>query len=79
MSVTICMETDVETVVCAAQAKLDRLLPKGNISFKLLWCIIKPGMIVKYTHMASGEAVSILYTIVAAPCLPSLHAELPHP
>ena len=72
------METDVETFVCAAQAKLDRLLPKGNISFKLLWCVIKPGMIVKYTHTASGEAVSVLYTIVAAPRLPPPHAELSH-
>ena len=43
------------------QAKLDRLLPKGMISFKLLWCVIKPGTIVKVTHKPSGEAVSDLF------------------
>jgi hypothetical protein len=53
------MKTDGMLIVYTAQAKLDRLLPKGNISFKLLWCVIKPGMIVKYTHTASGEAVSV--------------------
>jgi hypothetical protein len=40
------------------QGKLDRLVPKGMISFKLLWCVIKPGMIVKMNHQASGEPVS---------------------
>ena len=40
------------------QGKLDRIVPKGMISFKLLWCVIKPGMIVKMNHQASGEPVS---------------------
>jgi len=40
------------------QAKLDRLLPKGMISYKLLWTVIKPGVFVKYTHKSSGEAAA---------------------
>ena len=63
MSAIILIKTDARNVARTAQAKLDRLLPKGNISFKLLWCVIKPGMIVKYTHTASGEAVSVLPTV----------------
>lgn len=39
----------------SVQAKLDRILPKGLISFKLLWTVIKPGMLVKMTHKSSGE------------------------
>lgn len=44
----------------SVQAKLDRILPKHMISFKLLWTFIKPGMLVKMVHKSSGETVSTI-------------------
>lgn len=56
------------------QAKLDRLLPKGMISFKLLWCVVKPGTIVKITHKPSGEAVSFTAPFYTTDCADSSSA-----
>ena len=42
----------------ATQKKLDLLLPKGLISFKLLWTLIRPGQLVKMVQKSSQQTMA---------------------